>query len=70
LIPFTPCVLAKGILPKNVDKDASFRANAIFTREEVEAESLAKECDPSGSRFNLRLAVPVDFVAMRAAFGG
>ncbi len=36
LIPFTPCVLAKGILPKNVDKDGSFRANAIFTREEVE----------------------------------
>lgn len=22
LIPFTPCVLAKGILPKNIDKDA------------------------------------------------
>jgi len=37
LIPFTPCVLAKGILPKNIDKDASFRANAIFTREEVQA---------------------------------
>ena len=37
LIPFTPCVLAKRILPKNVDKDASFRANAIFTREEVES---------------------------------
>jgi integrase len=37
LVPFTPCVLAKGILPKNIDKDASFRANAIFTREEVEA---------------------------------
>jgi len=36
LIPFTPCVLAKGILPKNIDKDASFRANAIFTREEVQ----------------------------------
>jgi integrase len=37
LVPFTPCVLAKGILPKNVDKDATFRANAIFTREEVQA---------------------------------
>ncbi len=36
LIPFTPCVLTKGILPKNIDKDASFRANAIFTREEVQ----------------------------------
>lgn len=36
LIPFTPCVLARGILPKNIDKDASFRANAIFTREEVQ----------------------------------
>jgi len=36
LIPYTPCVLAKGILPKNIDKDPSFRANAIFTREEVQ----------------------------------
>jgi len=36
LVPFTPCVLAKGILPKNVDKDATFRANAIFTREDVQ----------------------------------
>jgi integrase len=36
LIPFTPCVLAKGILPKNIDRDPSFRANAIFTREEVQ----------------------------------
>jgi integrase len=36
LVRFTPCVLAKGILPKNVDKDATFRANAIFTREEVQ----------------------------------
>jgi integrase len=36
LIRFTPCVLAKGTLPKNIDKDASFRANAIFTREEVQ----------------------------------
>jgi integrase len=36
LIPFTPCVLAKGILPKNIDKDASFRANAIFTRDEAQ----------------------------------
>jgi hypothetical protein len=25
LVPFTPCVLAKGILPKNIDKDASFQ---------------------------------------------
>jgi integrase len=37
LIPFTPCVLAKGILPKNIDKDASFRANAIFTGDEAQA---------------------------------
>jgi integrase len=36
LVPFTPCVLAKGILPKNIDRDPSFRANAIFTREEVQ----------------------------------
>jgi integrase len=36
LIIATPCVLTKGILPKKVDKDPNFRANAIFTREEVE----------------------------------
>jgi hypothetical protein len=31
------------------------------------AEPLAKECDPSGSHFNLRLAVPVEVVAASAA---
>ena len=31
------------------------------------AKSLDKECDPSGSRFNLRLAVPVEVGALRAA---
>ncbi len=36
LILASPCVLARGILPKNVDADPTFRANAIFTREEVE----------------------------------
>ncbi len=30
LVPFTPCVLAKRILPKNI------RANVIFTREAVQ----------------------------------
>ena len=36
LITATPCVLAKGILPKKVDKDPSWRSGAIYTREEVE----------------------------------
>jgi integrase len=36
LIVATPCVLAKGVLPKKVDKDPAWRANAIYTREEVE----------------------------------
>jgi integrase len=36
LLTATPCVLAKGILPKKVDKDPSWRAGAIYTREEVE----------------------------------
>jgi hypothetical protein len=36
LILATPCVLAPGVLPKKVDKDPAFRANAIFTREELE----------------------------------
>ena len=31
------------------------------------AEPLEKECDPSGSLSNLRLAVSLDFVALRAA---
>jgi integrase len=36
LILATPCVLPRGFLPKSIDADPSFRANAIFTREEVE----------------------------------
>ena len=36
LIAATPCVIAKGILPKKVDKDPSWRAGAIYTRPEVE----------------------------------
>jgi integrase len=36
LILATPCVLARGILPKKVDKDPAWRATAIFTRPEVE----------------------------------
>jgi integrase len=36
LLIATPCVLSKGILPKKVDKDPSFRVNAIFSREELE----------------------------------
>jgi integrase len=36
LIMATPCVLSKGVLPKKADKDPAWRANAIYTREEVE----------------------------------
>ena len=36
LIDATPCVLTKGILPKKVDKDPEWRAQAIYTRDEVE----------------------------------
>ena len=37
LIQFTPCVVARGILPKKVDKDPAWRAQAIYTRQEVES---------------------------------
>ncbi len=36
LIATSPCVLPKGVLPKKIDKDPSWRAQAIYTREEVE----------------------------------
>jgi integrase len=36
LIAATPCVLARGVLPKLVDKDPEWRVTAVFTREEVE----------------------------------
>ena len=36
LIESTPCVLQRGVLPKKVDKDPAWRAQAIYTREEVE----------------------------------
>jgi hypothetical protein len=36
LIDATPCVVARGVLPKKVDKDPSWRNGAIYTREEVE----------------------------------
>ena len=36
LIDHTPCVLPKGVLPKKVDKDPEWRAQAIYTRDEVE----------------------------------
>jgi len=36
LLDASPCVLTKGVLPKKVDKDPTWRAQAIFTREEVE----------------------------------
>ncbi len=37
LIPSSPCVLRKGVLPKLRDKDPTWRATAVFTRDEVEA---------------------------------
>jgi integrase len=36
LIDASPCVVARGVLPKKVDKDPAWRATAIYTREEVE----------------------------------
>jgi integrase len=36
LIDNTPCVLARGVLPKKADKDPAWRAGAIYTRDEVE----------------------------------
>ncbi len=36
LITDTPCVLEAGVLPPEVDKDPEWRAQAIFTRDELE----------------------------------
>ena len=36
VIPSSPCVLTKEHLPKNRDKDREWRANALFSRDEVE----------------------------------
>ena len=36
LVSSTPCVLPRGILLKKVDKDPAWRAQAIYTREEIE----------------------------------
>jgi integrase len=36
LIDATPCVLQRGVLPKKVDKDPTWRVTAIYTREEIE----------------------------------
>lgn len=33
LITATPCVVAKRVLPKKIDKDPSWRAGAIYSRE-------------------------------------
>ena len=35
-IDATPCVVIKGELPKKTDKDPSWRATAVYTREEIE----------------------------------
>jgi integrase len=37
LVTSNPCVFKRGDLPKKIDKDPSWRAGAIFTREEVES---------------------------------
>lgn len=37
LIPSTPCVVSRGILPKKTDRDPSWRDDAIYAREEAEA---------------------------------
>ena len=37
LISATPCVIKRGELPKKIDKDPTWRSQAVFTREEVEA---------------------------------
>jgi hypothetical protein len=36
VVPFSPCVLTSTDLPKNRDKDPSWRAGAVFSREEIE----------------------------------
>lgn len=36
VIDATPCVLQRGVLPKNVDADPEWRAGAVFGREELE----------------------------------
>jgi len=37
MLPATPCVLSRGVLPPSVDKDPEWRERAVFTREELEA---------------------------------
>jgi integrase len=37
LIPSSPCVLPRGVIPPCVDRDPDWRARAIFTRPELEA---------------------------------
>jgi hypothetical protein len=36
LIPSNPCVFKRGELPQKIDKDPRWRADAVFTRQEVE----------------------------------
>ena len=36
VIERNPCCLARSELPKNIDRDPAWRANAVFTRKEVE----------------------------------
>ena len=37
MLPATPCVLPRGVVPPSVDKDPAWRARAVFTRTELEA---------------------------------
>jgi len=37
MLPATPCVLPRGVVPPSVDKDPEWRERAVFTRSELEA---------------------------------
>lgn len=43
VIDANPCVLERGVLPQNADKDPNWRHTAIFTRREVE-RLISDEC--------------------------
>ncbi len=49
LIPSNPCVFKRGELPQKIDKDPRWRADAVFTRQEVE-QLLSDERIPEDRR--------------------
>jgi integrase len=49
LVPSNPVVLERGVLPKKADKDPAWRAQAIFTRDEIE-QILSDERIPEDRR--------------------